>query len=94
MLQALDYERRSSYSLTVEVQNPTVDTRFLRRGPFKDRAIVQVSVLNADEPPRFSRSRYRLDVTENCPPACAVGRVAAVDPDTGQSSNIRHVLQT
>ncbi|XP_022532490.2 cadherin-7 [Astyanax mexicanus] len=88
----VDYERRSSYTLSVEVQNPTVDPRFLRRGPFKDRATVRITVLNADEPPRFSRARYRLDVSENCPPACAVGRVAAVDPDTGLSSNIKYSI--
>ncbi|XP_036448155.1 LOW QUALITY PROTEIN: cadherin-24 [Colossoma macropomum] len=88
----VDYERRSSYTLTVEVQNPSVDPRFLRRGPFKDRATVRITVLNADEPPRFSRSRYRLDVSENCPPACAVGRVAAVDPDTGLSNNIKYSI--
>ncbi|CAM4675946.1 unnamed protein product [Leuciscus chuanchicus] len=89
---AVDYERRSTYSFTVEVQNPNVDSRFLRRGPFKDRAMVRITVLNADEPPRFSRSRYRLDVSENCPPACVVGRVAAVDPDTGLSNNIKYSI--
>ncbi|XP_029111038.1 uncharacterized protein cdh24b isoform X2 [Scleropages formosus] len=86
---AVDYESRSSYSFSVEVLNPTVDPRFLRRGPFKDRASVRVAVLDADEPPRFSRARYRLDVSENCPSSCTVGRVSAVDPDTGLSSNIR-----
>ncbi|XP_051515460.1 cadherin-11-like isoform X2 [Myxocyprinus asiaticus] len=89
---AVDYERHSTYSLAVEVQNPNVDSRFLRRGPFKDRAMVRITVLNADEPPRFSRSRYRLDVSENCPPACVVGRVAAVDPDTGLSHNIKYSI--
>ncbi|XP_067226622.1 cadherin-24 [Chanodichthys erythropterus] len=89
---AVDYERRSTYSLAVEVQNPNVDSRFLRRGPFKDRAMVRITVLNADEPPRFSRSRYRLDVSENCPPACVVGRVAAVDPDTGLGNNIKYSI--
>ncbi|XP_029606751.1 cadherin-24 isoform X4 [Salmo trutta] len=88
----LDYERCGSYSFSVEVMNPVVDARFLRKGPFKDRATVRVMVLNADEPPRFSRSRYRLDVPENCPPVCSVGRVSAVDPDTGQSSNIRYSI--
>ncbi|CDQ90734.1 unnamed protein product [Oncorhynchus mykiss] len=88
----LDYERCGSYSFSVEVMNPIVDARFLRKGPFKDRANVRVMVLNADEPPRFSRSRYRLDVPENCPPVCSVGRVSAVDPDTGQSSNIRYSI--
>ncbi|XP_068456661.1 uncharacterized protein [Clinocottus analis] len=86
---AVDYESRSSYSFSVEVLNPYVDPRFLRRGPFKDRASIRVAVLDADEPPRFSRSRYHMDVSENCPPACTVGRVSAVDPDTGLTNNIR-----
>ncbi|XP_053738967.1 uncharacterized protein LOC128769343 [Synchiropus splendidus] len=85
----VDYESRSSYSFSVEVLNPIVDPRFLRRGPFKDRASIRVAVLDADEPPRFSRSRYHMDVSENCPPACTVGRVSAVDPDTGLTNNIR-----
>ncbi|XP_021323486.1 cadherin-24 isoform X2 [Danio rerio] len=86
---AVDYESRSSYSFSVEVLNPIVDPRFLRRGPFKDRASIRVAVLDADEPPRFSRARYRMDVSENCPPACTVGRISAVDPDTGLTNNIR-----
>nr|XP_049603981.1 uncharacterized protein LOC125985312 isoform X2 [Syngnathus scovelli] len=86
---AVDYESRSSYSFSVEVLNPTVDPRFLRRGSIKDRASIRVAVLDADEPPRFSRSRYHMDVSENCPPACTVGRVSAVDPDTGLTNNIR-----
>ncbi|XP_061653625.1 uncharacterized protein LOC133489023 isoform X1 [Phyllopteryx taeniolatus] len=86
---AVDYESRSSYSFSVEVLNPTVDPRFLRRGSIKDRASIRVAVLDADEPPRFSRARYHMDVSENCPPACTVGRVSAVDPDTGLTNNIR-----
>ncbi|XP_057712947.1 uncharacterized protein LOC130929630 isoform X2 [Corythoichthys intestinalis] len=86
---AVDYESRSSYSFSVEVLNPTVDPRFLRRGSIKDRASIRVAVLDADEPPRFSRTRYHMDVSENCPPACTVGRVSAVDPDTGLTNNIR-----
>ncbi|XP_064190231.1 cadherin-24-like [Anguilla rostrata] len=89
---AVDYEARGAYAFAVEVLNPAVDPRFLRRGPFKDRASVRVTVLDADEPPRFSRQRYLLDVRENCAPACAVGRVGAVDPDTGQNSNIRYSI--
>uniref|UniRef100_A0A3B4WDR2 Cadherin 24 n=1 Tax=Seriola lalandi dorsalis TaxID=1841481 RepID=A0A3B4WDR2_SERLL len=88
-LNKVDYESRSSYSFSVEVLNPIVDPRFLRRGPFKDRASIRVAVLDADEPPRFSRARYHMDVSENCPPACTVGRVSAVDPDTGLTNNIR-----
>ncbi|XP_034036449.1 cadherin-24-like isoform X2 [Thalassophryne amazonica] len=88
----LDYEIRSSYSFSVEVANPVVDARYMRKGPFKDQATVRVMVLNADEPPRFSRALYHLDVSENCPPICSVGRVYAVDPDTGQSNNIRYSI--
>ncbi|XP_034387251.1 cadherin-24 [Cyclopterus lumpus] len=88
--QLLDYESRSSYTFSVEVSNPMVDARYLRKGPFKDQTTVRVMVLNADEPPRFSRGRYHLDVSENCAPVCSVGRVDALDPDTGQSSNIRY----
>ncbi|KAM3620197.1 uncharacterized protein V6R79_019566 [Siganus canaliculatus] len=88
----LDYETRSSYTFSVEVTNPIVDPRYLRKGPFKDQATVRVMVLNADEPPQFSQFRYHLDVSENCPPICSVGRVSAVDPDTGQSSNIRYSI--
>lgn len=91
-LQAVDYESRSSFSFSVEVLNPTVDPRFLRHGPFKDRALVRVAVLDADEPPRFSRARYHMDVSENCPPECTVGQVSAVDPDTGISNNVRYAL--
>uniref|UniRef100_A0A673AG53 Cadherin 24, type 2b n=1 Tax=Sphaeramia orbicularis TaxID=375764 RepID=A0A673AG53_9TELE len=85
----VDYESRSSYSFSVEVLNPIVDPRFLRLGPFKDRATIRVAVLDADEPPRFSRARYHMDVSENCPPACTVGRISAIDPDTGLTNNIR-----
>uniref|UniRef100_A0A3Q1IJZ9 Cadherin domain-containing protein n=1 Tax=Anabas testudineus TaxID=64144 RepID=A0A3Q1IJZ9_ANATE len=88
----LDYETRNSYTFSVEVANPIVDARYLRKGPFKDQATVRVMVLNADEPPRFSQARYHLDVSENCPPVCSVGRVYAVDPDTGQSTNIRYSI--
>ncbi|KAM4547787.1 cadherin-24-like [Odontesthes bonariensis] len=88
----LDYETRNSYTFSVEVVNPLVDARYIRKGPFKDQATVRVMVLNADEPPRFSQSLYHLDVSENCPPICSVGRVHAVDPDTGQSTNIRYSI--
>ncbi|XP_077463744.1 cadherin-24 [Stigmatopora argus] len=88
----LDYESRNSYSFTVEVANPLVDPRYLKLGPFKDQAMVRVMVLNADEPPRFSQARYHLDVSENCPPVCSVGRVHAVDPDTGRSGDIRYSI--
>ncbi|XP_068175407.1 cadherin-24-like [Antennarius striatus] len=88
----LDYESCSSYTFSVEVTNPVVDARYLRRGPFKDQTTVRVMILNADEPPQFSEPRYHLDVSENCPPICSVGGVYAEDPDTGQSTNIRYSI--
>nr|XP_015831071.2 cadherin-24 [Nothobranchius furzeri]XP_054590681.1 cadherin-24 [Nothobranchius furzeri] len=88
----LDYETRNSYTFSVEVVNPYVDPRYIGKGPFKDQATVRVMILNADEPPRFSQALYHLDVSENCPPICSIGRVHAVDPDTGQSTNIRYSI--
>ncbi|KAI1901290.1 hypothetical protein AGOR_G00032790 [Albula goreensis] len=38
-----------------------------------------------------SRSSYSFSV-ENCPPSCTVGRVSAIDPDTGLSSNVRYSI--
>uniref|UniRef100_W5UFL2 Cadherin-24 n=1 Tax=Ictalurus punctatus TaxID=7998 RepID=W5UFL2_ICTPU len=90
--QGLDFETRSSYTLSVEVQNPSVDMRFLRGGVFKDEAVVRISVLNADEPPHFTRSHYTLNITENCRVPCSVGRVHAVDPDTGHSTSIEYSI--
>ncbi|KAK7878380.1 hypothetical protein WMY93_031010 [Mugilogobius chulae] len=34
----LDYETRNSYTFSVEVANPVVDPRFMKKGPFKDQA--------------------------------------------------------
>ncbi|MCI4387864.1 hypothetical protein PGIGA_G00078870 [Pangasianodon gigas] len=90
--QALDFETCSSYILSVEVQNPSVDMRFLRGGVFKDEAVVRIAVLNADEPPNFIRDHYTLNITENCRVPCSVGRVHAVDPDTGHSTNIEYSI--
>lgn len=67
-----------------------VDMRFLRGGVFKDEAVVRITILNADEPPHFTRIRYTLNITENCRAPCSVGRVHAVDPDTGHSTNIEY----
>ncbi|XP_069044851.1 cadherin-24 [Lepisosteus oculatus] len=90
---AVDYEARSSYSFSVEVVNSRVDPLYLRRGPFKDRASVRVAVLDADEPPRFSRAQYHLGVIENAPPQSTVGRLSATDPDTSSSSRIRYSIE-
>ncbi|XP_058265105.1 cadherin-24 isoform X2 [Hemibagrus wyckioides] len=89
---ALDFETRSLYTLPVEVQNPNVDMRFLRGGVFKDEAVVRITVLNADEPPLFTRNHYTLNITENCRVPCSVGRVHAVDPDTGHGTNIEYSI--
>ncbi|KAI5609304.1 hypothetical protein C0J50_6306 [Silurus asotus] len=90
--QALDFETRSSYTLSVEVQNPSVDVRFLRGGVLKDEAMVKISVLNADEPPLFTHKHYTLNISENCRAPCSVGRVHAIDPDTGHSTNIEYSI--
>ncbi|KAK3519280.1 hypothetical protein QTP70_023116 [Hemibagrus guttatus] len=56
------------------------------------RPVVRITVLNADEPPLFTRNHYTLNITENCRAPCSVGRVHAVDPDTGHSTNIEYSI--
>ncbi|XP_062872176.1 cadherin-11 [Trichomycterus rosablanca] len=90
--QVLDFETHSSYTLSVEVQNPRLDVRFLRGGVFRDEAVVRITVLNADEPPQFTHARYHLNISENCRAPCSVGRVHAVDPDTGLSTNVEYSI--
>ncbi|CAF97721.1 unnamed protein product, partial [Tetraodon nigroviridis] len=87
---AVDYESRSSYSFSVEVLNPVVDPRFLRRGPFKDAGLHQGVQCWTQTSRRGSREP---DTTWTCRktarrPAPWAG-VSAVDPDTGLTNNIR-----
>ncbi|XP_008917709.2 cadherin-10 [Manacus vitellinus] len=87
----LDYETRRLYTLKVEAENTHVDPRFYYLGPFKDTAIVKISVEDVDEPPIFSRSSYLFEVHEDIELGTIIGTVMARDPDSA-SSPIRFSL--
>ncbi|XP_041659398.1 cadherin-12-like [Cheilinus undulatus] len=88
----LDYETKKSYTFKVEASNAQLDPRFLHLGPFKDSAIVKVTVVDIDEPPVFTKSSYSLEVYEDTPPGTIIGSVTAHDLDAS-SSAVRYSLE-
>ncbi|XP_062423990.1 cadherin-9 isoform X2 [Rhea pennata] len=77
----LDFENKMLYTLRVEAINTHPDPRFLQLGPFKDTALVKISVEDIDEPPVFSRSSYLIEVDEDAREGSIIGQVVAQDPD-------------
>uniref|UniRef100_A0A4W5PUQ6 Cadherin domain-containing protein n=1 Tax=Hucho hucho TaxID=62062 RepID=A0A4W5PUQ6_9TELE len=79
----LDYERQRTYSFKVEVTNTYLDPRFMYspNPPFKDDAMVRVTIEDVDEPPVFSRNPYIIEVHEDTAAGSFVGVVSARDPD-------------
>ncbi|XP_067108779.1 cadherin-6-like isoform X1 [Osmerus mordax] len=84
VVKPLDYERKRSYTLEIQVQNTQLDSRFLSVGT-KDMATVRVSVEDVDEPPLFERASYMMEVKEDAAVGMALGSVSAVDPDAYRS---------
>lgn len=84
LLQPLDYEKKKSYVLQIQVQNTHPDTRFLSMDA-KDMATVRVSVEDVDEPPQFEKISYILEVKEDAAVGTVIGSVSAVDPDIRRS---------
>ncbi|XP_074842052.1 cadherin-9 isoform X1 [Carettochelys insculpta] len=82
----LDFENKMLYSLRVEAANTHLDPRFFHLGPFKDTALVKVSVEDVDEPPVFSKSSYTLEVDEDAKEGTIIGQVIAEDPDTTKNA--------
>ncbi|XP_034617953.1 cadherin-9 isoform X2 [Trachemys scripta elegans] len=82
----LDFETKMLYSLRVEAANTHPDPRFFHLGPFKDTALVKVSVEDVDEPPMFSRSSYLIEVDEDAKEGTIIGQVIAQDPDTTKNA--------
>ncbi|XP_071390598.1 cadherin-6-like [Centroberyx affinis] len=80
----LDYERKRSYTVEIQVQNTQVDARFLSAGS-KDVATVRIGVEDVDEPPLFDKASYVMDVKEDAAVGVAVGSVSASDPDGARS---------
>lgn len=79
-LQPLDYEKKKSYTLQIQVQNTHPDTQFLSMDA-KDIANIRVSVEDVDEPPQFEKINYILEVKEDAAVGTVIGSVSAVDPD-------------
>ncbi|NXG72624.1 CADH9 protein, partial [Baryphthengus martii] len=77
----LDFENKMLYTLKVEATNTHPDPRFLQLGPFKDTALVKISVEDVDEPPVFSRPWYLIEVDEDAKEGSIIGQVVAQDPD-------------
>lgn len=73
----LDFETQRRHRVGVEAENPTL----VKGKQYKTSTTLLIDVLDIDEPPVFSRSRYILRVAENEPIATAVGSVSAADPD-------------
>uniref|UniRef100_A0A8C3CCI9 Cadherin 9 n=1 Tax=Cairina moschata TaxID=8855 RepID=A0A8C3CCI9_CAIMO len=77
----LDFENKMLYTLRVEATNTHLDPHFLQLGPFKDTALVKISVEDIDEPPVFSRPSYLIEVDEDAKEGSIIGQVVAQDPD-------------
>ncbi|NXC52604.1 CADH9 protein, partial [Aleadryas rufinucha] len=82
----LDFENKVLYTLRVEATNTHPDPRFLQLGPFKDTALVKISVEDIDEPPVFSRPWYLIEVDEDAKEGSIIGQVVAQDPDVAKNA--------
>ncbi|NXH47208.1 CADH9 protein, partial [Dicaeum eximium] len=82
----LDFENKVLYTLRVEASNTHPDPRFLQLGPFKDTALVKISVEDIDEPPVFSRPWYLIEVDEDAKEGSIIGQVVAQDPDIAKNA--------
>ncbi|XP_067331013.1 cadherin-6 isoform X2 [Channa argus] len=80
----LDYEKKPSYTVEIQVQNTQMDPRFMSIGS-KDMATVRIGVEDVDEPPLFDKASYVMEVKEDAAVGMAVGSVSAMDPDATRS---------
>ncbi|XP_049455356.1 cadherin-6-like isoform X2 [Epinephelus fuscoguttatus] len=80
----LDFEKKPSYTVEIQVQNTQVDPRLMSTGS-KDMATVRIAVEDVDEPPLFDKASYLMEVKEDAAVGMAVGSVSAMDPDRHRS---------
>ncbi|XP_068557598.1 cadherin-6-like [Cebidichthys violaceus] len=80
----LDFEKKPSYTVEIQVRNTQVDPRFMSAGS-KDTATVRIGVDDVDEPPLFDKASYLMEVKEDAAVGVAVGSVSAMDPDGARS---------
>ncbi|XP_015744337.1 cadherin-18 [Python bivittatus] len=81
----LNYEKKKSYTLSIEGANTHLDFRFSHLGPFKDVTMLKIVVGDVDEAPLFTLPFYVMDVYENAKIGTTVGTVTAQDPDSANS---------
>ncbi|OCT60491.1 cadherin-22-like [Xenopus laevis] len=81
IIKSLDFETQKEHSLVLEAQNRFVDPRFTDLGTFRDQAIVKVSVLDVDEPPKFHPLDGIIEVPEDAHIGSVIGAITAIDPD-------------
>lgn len=86
LLQPLDFETKSSFSLRIEATNRNIDTNFLSLGPFSDTTSVKVTVQDVEEPPVFSVPLTNMVVSEDARVGTSIGKVFAHDPDTSNNA--------
>ncbi|XP_051884161.1 cadherin-5-like [Pristis pectinata] len=84
----LDFETQRLHRVHIEAENPTL----VKGMKYKTSTTLVIEVLDVNEPPEFSQSRYIFRVTENQPESTSVGRVSASDPDQAKE-RIRYSLQ-
>ncbi|CAB1349441.1 unnamed protein product [Coregonus sp. 'balchen'] len=82
---SLDFERKRSYTLRIQVENSNPDPRFLRYAATTDGATVKLIVEDVDEPPVFDRVSYIMEVKEDVAVGTIIGSVSATDPDSSRS---------
>lgn len=68
----------------MQVRNTHPDPRFVSVDA-KDLATVQITVEDVDEPPRFERPSYVMEVKEDAAVGTVIGSVSAVDQDARRS---------
>nr|KAG5696279.1 hypothetical protein BaRGS_019981 [Batillaria attramentaria] len=79
----LDHERRSRYTIGLEVTD----------GKFVETAQLEVRVQDEnDNAPRFSRQTYRVTVPEQTPPGTSILTVTATDDDDGDNAVVSYSL--
>lgn len=86
LLQPLDFETKSSFSLRIEATNRNIDSDFLSLGPFSDTTSVKVTVEDVNEAPVFSPPLSKMVVSEDAKVGTSIGKVSAHDPDTSNSA--------
>ncbi|NP_001013538.1 cadherin-6 isoform X1 [Danio rerio] len=80
----LDYEKKKSYTLQIEVKNTHPYSHYMSQDT-KDKATIRISVEDVDEPPQFEKISYILEVKEDAAVGTMIGSVSAVDPDMRRS---------